>query len=144
MPTIRPRGRSVGVLVAFWLFLAFAAAAAAGVALQVVGDDRLSLSTGDATDLAAPWRGWTLAIFGALAIVVMLLLGRSRVAVARVRALAGLGFLGVGVTGAGMLTGLPVLAAAGFLTAALTALIALLVAGGIALRGLLRAIGRRL
>jgi O-antigen ligase len=144
MPTIGPRGRSVGVLVTFWLFLAFTAAAAGGVALQVLGDDRISLPTGDGSGLTAPWRGWTLALFGGLAVIVMLVLGRRRVAVQRVRALAVLGFVGVAVTGIGMLAGSPAIAAGGFTAAALTAVIAALVVGGIALRGLLRAIGRRL
>jgi hypothetical protein len=83
-------------------------------------------------------------VFGVLAVVVMLVLGPRRAAVGRVRALAIVGFLGVGVTGIGMLAGSPGVAAGGFVAASLTALIAALVAGGIALRSLLRAVGRRL
>ena len=115
VPTLAlPRRRAVGVVVAFWLLFALMAAGAAGAALEAAGAKRLSLPTGDATSLTAPWRGWTLVVFGALAVVVMLALGRRRAAVARVRALAILGFLGVGVTGLGMLAGSPGLAAGGF------------------------------
>jgi O-antigen ligase len=145
VPTVGlPRRRPVGVVVAFWLVLALLAAGAAGIALEAAGAKRVSLPTGEATSLTAPWRGWTLVVFGVLAVVVMLVLGRRRAAVGRVRALAILGFLGVGVTGIGMLAGSPGVAAGGFAAAFLTALIAALVAGGIALRSLLRAVGRRL
>ena len=139
----KPRERYAATMLLYALAAAFAVSLAAGIALDAA-ESSLSLPTGDGAPLAAPWRGWTLALFGVLAIVATALTGRRRIAIERARPLATVGFGGVAVTGIGILAGSAGVAAAGVAAALLAGTLAGTLSGGMGLRGLYRKVRRRL
>ncbi len=140
----KPRARYAATILLYALAGAFAVSLAAGIALDAAGENSLSVPTGDDSPLAAPWRGWTLALFGALSIVAVVWGGRRRLAILRARPFAIVGFAGVAVTGIGTLAGSPGIAAAGVVAALLAAVLAGTLSGGMGLRGLHRKGRRRL
>ena len=120
VPTVGARReRYAATILLYAMAPAFLIALVTGIALDAAGFDSLSLPTGRENPLAAPWRGWTLVIFGVLGIVATIWTARRRLAIARARATASIGFGGLAVTGVGMLAGSPVITAAGFVAALL-------------------------
>ncbi len=145
VPTVGARHqRYAATILLYAMAPAFALALVGGIALDVAGVDSLSLPTGRENPLTAPWRGWTLAIFGILGIVATIWSARRRLSIARARATASIGFAGLAVTGLGMLSGSPVLTAAGFVAALLPPVMLLALGGSMSLRGFRHRFRRRL
>jgi hypothetical protein len=145
VPTVGARQqRYAATILLYAMAPAIVIALVGGIALDVAGFDSLSLPTGRENPLAAPWRGWTLVLFGVLGIAATIWAARRRLAIARARATAMIGFGGLAVTGVGMLSGSPVLTAAGFVAALLPPLMLLALGGSMSLRGFRHRLQRRL